>query len=509
MEINIPASAIHSDTASPKCLTEDAIRKKGARTIKNYGMTAIHAPAWTATVERAAFKPCIKLKDVRLNRNIPLRKRRFMFADINPEDVAIHAPSGSQSANHAGKLWRQFGRIVKPEPRTSRSGSHPSTKKPCLALTLITIFAELITHNLNKSKMKKNLFLLLSLVTLSCYGQLRNADIYKIPEMEHGNIRSEIQIPDIDGFHTMKCDLHSHTVFSDGHVWPDVRTREAWQQGLDAIAITDHIEYRPRKSQLTGDHNEAYKIARKKGEELGIIVIHGTEITRNKPFGHMNALFITDANPLAITDSIAAIDIAIAQGGFIQWNHPGWPDNKSTLYPLHEQLIKDKKIHAVEVFNYNEYYPVAFNWCKTMNLAFTANSDIHELVTEIYGTDIRPMTLVFASERTEAGIKEALFAGRSVAFFNGHLAGRAEHLRALVKASIRMKVLNAEKNQVEIVNLSDIPYTFSSGGSQFSISGSQTIRATLPKTKMASVRNCFTGMDEYLTIDYSELKVAD
>ena len=29
-----------------------------------------------------------------------------------------------------------------------------------------------------------------------------------------------INIPDIPGHITLKCDFHTHTVFSDGNVWP-------------------------------------------------------------------------------------------------------------------------------------------------------------------------------------------------------------------------------------------------------------------------------------------------
>ena len=57
------------------------------------------------------------------------------------------------------------------------------------------------------------------------------------------------------------CDFHVHTVFSDGNVWPPVRVAETWRQGLDALAITDHIEYRPHKDELTGSHNRPYEIA--------------------------------------------------------------------------------------------------------------------------------------------------------------------------------------------------------------------------------------------------------
>ncbi len=63
--------------------------------------------------------------------------------------------------------------------------------------------------------------------------------------------RREVKIPDISGYRTLKCDLHTHTVFSDGQVWPTVRVEEAWREGLDAIAITDHIEHKPHKQDVT------------------------------------------------------------------------------------------------------------------------------------------------------------------------------------------------------------------------------------------------------------------
>ena len=34
--------------------------------------------------------------------------------------------------------------------------------------------------------------------------------------------RYEISFPDLPGYVTVKCDLHTHTVFSDGEVWPTV-----------------------------------------------------------------------------------------------------------------------------------------------------------------------------------------------------------------------------------------------------------------------------------------------
>ena len=41
-----------------------------------------------------------------------------------------------------------------------------------------------------------------------------------------------------------------HSVFSDGSVWPDIRVEEAKKDGLDVIAITEHLEYQPWKDDI-------------------------------------------------------------------------------------------------------------------------------------------------------------------------------------------------------------------------------------------------------------------
>ena len=40
-------------------------------------------------------------------------------------------------------------------------------------------------------------------------------------------VRHEIHFPDLPGYQTLKCDFHTHTVFSDGAVWPTVCVDEA------------------------------------------------------------------------------------------------------------------------------------------------------------------------------------------------------------------------------------------------------------------------------------------
>ncbi len=355
--------------------------------------------------------------------------------------------------------------------------------------------------------MKKFPVFLMLCSVLSLQAQLRNDDVYKMTEMNNSRMRSEIHIPDFNGYQTLKCDFHIHTVFSDGKVWPDIRVAEAWQEGLDAIAITDHIEYRPNREILKGDLNESYKIAKRAGDAIGFMVIHGAEITRSKPLGHLNALFISDAMPMDVKEPLEAIDEAIRQGAFIMWNHPGWPDDKSTMYPVHEELIKAGKIHGVEVFNHMEYYPVSFDWCRDKNLAFMSNTDIHDLITTTYGAKnkIRPMTLVLAKERSIESIKEALFAKRSIAYFDGELVGKPEHLKGLLKASVKIRVIN--EKQAEVTNVSDITYRATAGGNLYVLPAQKTILLTIPGPETVFiVENCYTGNGEKLTVTVSDFQ---
>ena len=57
-------------------------------------------------------------------------------------------------------------------------------------------------------------------------------------------IRTEIILPKVNGFNCYKGDFHIHTSYSDGRVTPAGRVVEAWIDGLDIIAITDHYEVR-------------------------------------------------------------------------------------------------------------------------------------------------------------------------------------------------------------------------------------------------------------------------
>ena len=63
---------------------------------------------------------------------------------------------------------------------------------------------------------------------------------------------NKIVVPDIEGYKTLKGDFHIHTVFSDATVWPTTRVQEALWEGLDVIAISEHIDTRHQKMVNNG-----------------------------------------------------------------------------------------------------------------------------------------------------------------------------------------------------------------------------------------------------------------
>ena len=81
-------------------------------------------------------------------------------------------------------------------------------------------------------------------------------------------------------------------------------------------------------------------------------------------------------------------------------------------------------IHGIEIVNENSYYPLAHKWCNDSSLTIIGNSDIHAPIDYFYdksGGEHRPITLVFAKERTEEGIREALENGRTAVFYKNYL----------------------------------------------------------------------------------------
>ena len=303
----------------------------------------------------------------------------------------------------------------------------------------------------------------------------------------------KIFFPDIDGYKTLLTDFHQHTVFSDGSVWPTIRVEEAIKDGLDAISLTEHLEYQPYSKDIPNpDRNRAYNIAKSFAENKNksldrkLIVINGQEITRSMPPGHINAIFLNDANKLLHPkDSLKGILAANKQDAFVFWNHPAWPAQRSDGIAksdeFHKYLIEKKLLHGIEVVNELYYSEEALRLALENDLTIMGTSDIHGLVDWLFkvpddnessnGTlpGHRPVTIIFSKDKSEDGIKDALFAGKTAVFYNELLIGKEENLKPLVEKCLVINNINdlelgysedgkSTIKKVEIKNVSDAPF---------------------------------------------------
>ena len=270
--------------------------------------------------------------------------------------------------------------------------------------------------------------------------------IYTYSQAGHSHrMERSLKFPDIAGYKTMKCDLHQHTVFSDGQVWPNIRVQESLKDGLDAISLTEHLEWLPHKDDIPyPDRNRSYEIALKEAENHNLIIIRGSEITRKMPPGHSNAIFIEDANKLLIDDSIKVFQEAKRQKAFTFWNHPSWtsqrPDGIATLTDMHRRLIREGLLDGIEVVNEHSYSDEALEIALDNNLTIMGTSDIHGLIDWAHDVPYghRPITLVFAKTATSEAIHEGLSNRRTVVVHNNLLIGRDEFLIPLVEASLKI-----------------------------------------------------------------------
>ena len=140
--------------------------------------------------------------------------------------------------------------------------------------------------------------------------------------------------------------------------------------------------------------------------------------------GHFNALFITDVMKLAVNDPKVAFEEAMKQDAFIFWNHPNWRSAKR--YP---------DFDGVSVW-FDEH------------------------------TEHRPITLVFAKERSAKGIKEALIEKRTALWFENNLIGKEEFLAPLFRESVLVeKIQYMQKiTGVTLKNESSVDFILENAG---------------------------------------------
>jgi hypothetical protein len=302
----------------------------------------------------------------------------------------------------------------------------------------------------------RTLFLLILLIALSLTG---NAQV---------DSRKEVKIPDIPGYLTLKCDLHMHTIFSDGVVWPTVRVDEAWREGLDVIAISDHMDYQPFEDDIRIKFGRGYEIAKPEAEMYGLIIIQAAEITYGEPHGHFNCLFLKDVTALDTPDFWDAINEAVKQDAFIMWNHPGWlqEDQIPIWRDQQTRLYNEGHMHGMELVNERNFYPLTLQWCVEKNITMMGSTDIHSPTGMFYDlslNDQRTMTLVFATSRTEEAVREALFSGRTAVYTDNLLLGKEEFLKPIFQNSV--EILNNDLDltgedtfYLQVANKSEVPF---------------------------------------------------
>ena len=358
----------------------------------------------------------------------------------------------------------------------------------------------------------------LAMTAQTYYKDAENTEIYRPAEVI-ASCRKEIILPDVNGYKVLKADLHTHSIFSDGHVSPKFRTDEAWQDGLDIMAVTEHLEYRPREDWFVEytqkynggkytkavnhklhpkpikepgimvDLNYSYKMARESGSKHGLIIIPGVEITRDGgKVGHFNALFTKDNNTIFDPDPVQSAKNAKAQGALIMHNHPGWKKTDLTPTPTEATLYAEGLVDGIEVVNGSEFYPGIIDRAHEYNFFVAANTDVHSTTALDYrllGYD-RPMTLVFAKEKTLESVREALEARRTLAYGFGTVSGEEQLLKDFFAAGVKLTVMHKGKSStnVAITNMTSIPYTIrQEGGNQCKLSPFQTLWFTVSNKK--------------------------
>ena len=329
-----------------------------------------------------------------------------------------------------------------------------------------------------------------------------NSEMLVYPRIAE-RVRREIVLPKVNGFNVYKVDLHTHSVFSDGSASVEFRVKEAWCDGLDAIAITDHLEYRPNEEAIVKyikpylgesrvrnaknnrivktppdqdgilvDMNFPYEgLALKEALGYGITVIPGTEISRDgTTVGHYNALFTTDNNAIYDIDPLVSMRNAKRQGALIVHNHPGWRKTDLDYTEVDKVAYDEGLIDGVEVMNHSQFYPGIVNRALERNLFMMAASDIHTSTAAEFthaGTH-RPMTLVLAHDNTSEALREALESGRTIAYANNTLCGDEKLLKALFQSSVTLSVISQRdargKTVLALTNTSSIPYMVAVAG---------------------------------------------
>lgn len=328
--------------------------------------------------------------------------------------------------------------------------------------------------------------------------------------------RTEIILPQVKGYNVYKGDFHIHTTYSDGRVNPSGRVTEAWMDGLDVIAITDHYEgttglrktlkvaapqnggtpiaYKAAKQLNTppADFNAIHEEAASQVEKSGLpmLVIKGCEMARNaQTHGHFNALFLDDINTLYAPDMAEAFRKVKKQGGIIIHNHPAWRRKTSDKTEFHEKVYGEGLVDGIEVVNGGTFYPHIVRRCLDEKLTMFGNTDEHGLTAYRFAAagHHRTMTLIFAKDLTEKAIKDAILKHRTLVYAGGYVIGDVNWLGELLNASVDCRLVKVDEKKgnrsFQLTNHSSITYRLQRGKTTYILEPFKSIMISCGKDK--------------------------
>lgn len=351
--------------------------------------------------------------------------------------------------------------------------------------------------------------------------------------------RTNIVLPQVNGYNVYKAELHIHTIYSDAHVTPEFRVQEAWYDGLDVLAITEHIEYRGLEPAMMefmkpyfkkgvqpinwsivdkpadgrgiqSDLDMSVRLAQKEAKKYGITVIPGAEISRTpETIGHFNALFTTDNDAIYDPDPVQSFKNARAQGALIMHNHPGWRRKSLDMIEFDKKVYPAGLIDGIEVMNHLDFYPRAIDRAKEYGLFMSSNTDLHTASWEYYGHNgsFRNMTLIFAKDKSLESLKEALKARRTLAYSFGTIAGDRQLLEDFFRASVKCMVVDTAANgtrTVMLINETSFPYYLNYGGDPMKLNAFGALSVSVKKDAALKIKveNMWHGSDEHLEVEY-------
>lgn len=350
--------------------------------------------------------------------------------------------------------------------------------------------------------------------------------------------RVNIVLPQVNGYNIYKADLHTHTFYSDGHVSPEFRVIEAWNDGLDVLAVTEHIEYRSLERDMIEfmrgyvkedakainwsivsepaddkgiqtDLDMSVRLAQKEAEKYGLTIIPGAEISRAPEItGHFNLLFTTDNDAIYHSDPLESMKNAKAQGALIIHNHPGWRRPSLDMIDFEKKIYPMGILDGIEVMNQLDFYPRAIERAKEYGLFMMSNTDMHASTYEYYRLNgaLRNMTLIFAKDKSLESLKEAMMARRTLAYSFGTIAGEEQLLIDFFKASVSYESIGIDAKGVrtyELRNNTSLPYILSFGADPVVLDPFSVVRRTAEGSKEIKfeVLNMWCAEDAHPTIE--------